>query len=166
MAGVKKGKKKKLLWEPTKMAKPKDNLISSDYANADRFQPECEKGETNMFHLLAMEYGRMWKHERETNWGVVLLATQDDGFLQRRYVIRGLLKKKQKQDTKEPFKMKKFQNVQSKIKPLLQAAKCGNAKQEDSAQGDVLEKMKENNEKKSKGKDTQPTKISPKELNK
>ncbi|XP_014285039.1 uncharacterized protein [Halyomorpha halys] len=111
-----KGRGRNLKWTPALPQKKPDSIMSSEYTNSTSgpFIPSYEKEEVNMFQLMAMDYARMWLSER-TEEKQIALSSQDNDFLVRRYVIRGLLVRKKEQEQEKQFTMKKFMNVPSKI---------------------------------------------------
>ncbi|CAH1390953.1 unnamed protein product [Nezara viridula] len=109
---------RKRLWEPAVSAKRPDYITSSDHPTARVFSQfqELEKEKDNMFLLLSMEYGKRWREARDSlSKEANVIHLMENDFLFRRYVIRGLLLKKKRNEKVTLFKMKRFENIPSRV---------------------------------------------------
>ncbi|KAK9510190.1 hypothetical protein O3M35_005027 [Rhynocoris fuscipes] len=89
--------KKVQKWKRAVPIKRPDNIISSDFSETIPFRPSYDekKVPVDMFRLLSMDYARQWHIEKQEIKEVIVISNEPV-FLQRRYVIRGLLRRLQK----------------------------------------------------------------------
>ncbi|XP_059059396.1 uncharacterized protein LOC131852698 [Achroia grisella] len=103
-------------WEKATQCRPIHNIISSDFP---RYNPQPWKfmeGNSRIEWLLSYEYQRMWTEEREV-WKKRMYPenTTVNVDVVKRYVLTFKTNHQSPNlEKKEPFKMKKFQEVGSK----------------------------------------------------
>ncbi|KAK9510329.1 hypothetical protein O3M35_005135 [Rhynocoris fuscipes] len=118
-------KKKWSTWERAVPIKQPDHIKSSEYSEQVPFKPSYEQinEPVSMFKLIAMDYARQW-HEEKKQLKEIIITAKEQPYLQRRYVIRGLLRKLVVTQIEEKrFIMKRFMNIPSRYKSEKQTPK-------------------------------------------
>ncbi|KAJ0181747.1 hypothetical protein K1T71_002469 [Dendrolimus kikuchii] len=103
-------------WEKASQCRPVHNIISSDFPKYNPQPWKFMEGKSRIEWLLSYEYQRMWLEEREV-WKKRMYPenTTVNVDIVKRYVLTfKTAHQVPKVEKKKPFKMKKFEGVDSK----------------------------------------------------
>ncbi|BET03278.1 Hypothetical protein NTJ_16097 [Nesidiocoris tenuis] len=117
-------------WAPRILIRPTDHIISSSYTHSQPFVPSYEKEPVDMFLLMANTYAKIWAREK-THYQKQAMDSflENNAFLMRRYVIKGLQKrlKKLAEMKEEPARMKTCKKVPYAVRLLPRDCKKSKA---------------------------------------
>ncbi|XP_049867557.1 uncharacterized protein LOC126367807 [Pectinophora gossypiella] len=105
-------------WDKAQLCRPNHNIISSDFPKYNPQPWKFMEGKARIEHVLSYEYQRMWLEEREL-WKKRMYPenTIVNVDVVKRYVLTFKTNHQPpKPEKKKPFKMKKFQGIESRTK--------------------------------------------------